>query len=50
MADNNLKFLLPMTGFLDTEIALAIKLTFKNKGKNIGSKYWFTARTYSSKL
>jgi len=29
-----------MTGFLDAEIALAIKPTSKNKGQNVDIKYW----------
>jgi len=39
MAANTLKFNLPMTGFLDTEIALAIKPTPQNKGKYVDLKY-----------
>jgi len=32
---NTLKFFLPMTGFLDTEIPPAIKPTPQNKGQNV---------------
>jgi len=32
-----------MTGYLDTEIASAIKLASRNKGKNITSKYRLNA-------
>jgi len=38
-AANTTKFLLPITEFLDIEIAPAIKPTLKNKGNNIDSKY-----------
>ena len=40
MAANTLKFLLPITKFFDTEIALAIKLTYNNEGQNVDTKYW----------
>jgi len=33
-----------MTGFLDTEIALAIKPTPQNKGQNVDTKYWLNGR------
>jgi len=39
MAANTQKFFLSMTGFLDTEIALAIKPTSQNKGQNVDTKY-----------
>ena len=39
MAANTMKFVLSMTGFLDTEIAWAIKQTPKNKGQNADTKY-----------
>jgi len=32
-----------MTGFLDTETALAIKPTSKIKGQNVDTKYWLNA-------
>ena len=38
MAANTLKCFLPMTGFLDTEIAPAIKPTSQNKGQNVDTK------------
>ena len=38
MVANTLKYFLPMTGFLDTEIAPAIKLTPKNKGQNVDTQ------------
>jgi len=44
MAANTLKFFLPMTGFLDTEIVLAIKPTPQNKGQNVETKYWLNGR------
>ena len=44
MAANILKFLLPITELLDTEITPAIKPTSKNKG-NIDSKYWLNGYT-----
>jgi len=44
MAANMLKCFLLMTGFLDNEIALAIKATSKNKVNNIDSKYRLNLR------
>ena len=38
MAANTLKLFLLMTGFLDTEIAPAIKPTPQNKGQNVDTK------------
>ena len=38
-ATNTLKFLLPITEFLDTEIAPAIKSTPENKDNNIDSTH-----------
>jgi len=38
MAANTLKNFLSVTGFLDTEIAPAIKLTTQNKGQNVDTK------------
>jgi len=35
MAANTLKIFILMTGFLNTEIAPAIKLTPQNKGQNV---------------
>jgi len=35
MAANTLKFLIPITEFLDTEVALAIKPTPENEDHNI---------------
>ena len=37
---NTLKYFLPMTGFLDTEIAPAIKPNPQNKGQNVDTKSW----------
>ena len=45
-AANTLKILLPITEFLDTELALAIKLISKNKGNNINSNYRLNGFTF----
>ena len=50
MAANTLKCFLPMTGFLDTEIAPAIKLIPPNKGQNVHAKYRLNGWIYSSSL
>jgi len=44
MAANTLTFLLPITEFLDNEIAPAIKPTPENKGNNIDSNYRLNGR------
>ena len=44
MAANTLKYFLSMTGFLDTEIAPAIKPTPQNKGQNVDTKFRLNGR------
>ena len=44
MAANTLNIFLPMTGFLDTEIAPAIKPTPQNKGQNVDTKFRLNGR------
>ena len=48
MAANLLKYFLPMTGFLHTKIAPAIKPTPQNKGQNVDTNLSLMARTYGS--
>ena len=45
MAANTLKYFLPMTGFLNTKIAAAIKPTPENRGQNVDTKYRLNGTT-----